>query len=144
MRNQIVNEIHVETDEVRNLKNLAATAIENIGLLKAQRKNAKEMLDAEFQNSQAYVDAKKIVDEKRKSLKVEKEKVLVLQPAIEAERKYKELGEELKETVEALSDYLAEISKQTGQTEIAGVDGKVWQIKRKYTISAGQMRMFQE
>ncbi len=142
MKPQIVNEIHVENETVKSLREMAIAHIEKIEKLKAKRKNNREMIESLLTNIAVYRDAKKVSDSKTHALKVEKMKVMATPEGRQLEEKRDAIKEELKEAESALSDYLGELNRMTGETEIEDNSGKKWSIVKKYKICAGQMKMF--
>lgn len=108
--------------------------IADIDHVKGVLKEQKQMQKDAFQNDKEYHDE----EEKAKEIKRKQNTIrtrLLKAPALEAvTAKIKELQEQSKDMQAALSGYLQEHVRQTGQTMIEGNDGEMYEMVPVYRL----------
>ncbi len=99
--------------------------IARVDKLKEEIRPHKEMLDLTLENDQNY--SEKFQDSKKasKELMIVKKDIMNRPQVKQIVSKIKELRDELKETQEALSDYLREYQRMTGSNQFEGTDGEL-------------------
>lgn len=101
---------------------------------KAQLKEQKQMYKDAFEGDKEYHDENEKVKEINRKKKAIQDR-LVKTPAMEAvTSKVKNLTEELKDMQVALSGYIQEHIRQTGQTMIEGNDGEMYEMVPVYKL----------
>ena len=122
-------EITNQAETLVSLTNLIQNYISSLGKLKQELTENRQMLDDAFNNDTVYkekADKAKEVMKERNTLKQQMAK----QPALLAlAEKIKDLREQIKESQQALSDYLQEYQKLTGATEIEDAEGNINEIR---------------
>jgi len=113
---------------LQNLEQLIKSHIVNIDKLKEETKKFREMLDSIFENDSVYKDHSEKVKEANKIKSQTKQQILKQPQAADLNNKIKDNRQELKDSQNALSDYLREYQRMSGSTEIEMEDGQVREI----------------
>lgn len=108
-----------------NLESMIKTHITNIDRYKTELKKRKEMLNDTFLNDPTYQEHDKDVKDAAKIRNATKSQLMKQPAAADLSAKVKEMSAELKETQDALSDYLREYMRMSGANEIEGEDGDI-------------------
>lgn len=111
-----------------NMEGMIKNYMSSIDRLSAEVKKHKEMLDDIFANDSTFRDHKEKSTEAAKVLAGTKAQILKQPQAADLAEKVKTLKSELKESQDALSDYLQEYARMSGVNEIEGEDGYVREI----------------
>lgn len=126
---KIVNE--APTQIVVEMKRMIADHMDRLRQNKKDLKNAKELIQNSVLNSEKYREAVKLEERHKREKKAEMLRVQSENP--ELMNKIDDLAKEGKELKTALSDYLNEYVRLSGDTEIE-VNGEKYPIKRTASI----------
>lgn len=111
-----------------NMESMIKSHMSEIDKLQEEVKKHKEMLDDIFKNDPTFQEHSELAKEASKVKQNTKKQILKRPAAAELDNKVKSLKSQLKETQNALSDYLQEYARMSGVTEIEGDDGEVREI----------------
>lgn len=121
-------QVNADSDQATillSLEELIKNHIQSLEKLQDELKKHREMFSDAFTNSEAYQDLDKKVKEASKEKNTTRENILK-QPAMQnLAQKIKDINTDLKEKRGALSDYLLEYQRMTGNSEIEGHDGQM-------------------
>lgn len=137
----VVVETHAKSQTEIELKDMILSTLDAVDRMKTERKNLKEMLTASLINDEDYRLAKSIVEEAKKKLILRKNQVLDTKAGKQLSEKHKDAGTELRELTEALSEYLREYVRISGENEIEDNQGRRLSIHPKYAVSKFQMKL---
>jgi len=121
---QVVNQGQVLID----LESMIKSHITTLENSKGELSKLKDMLNGIFENDQTYRDHEEKAKEAAKVKSITKMELLKRPEAGDASEKIKELTQNIKDLDGALSDYLREYQRMSGQTEIEFDDGEVREI----------------
>lgn len=111
-----------------NMASMIKSHISSIEKLQEDMKKHKEMLDDIFKNDPTYQEHSEKAKEAAKIKQNTKAQILKQPQAAELNEKVKSFKSQIKETQDALSDYLQEYARMAGVNEIEGEDGEVREI----------------
>ncbi len=111
-----------------NMESMIKSHISEIDKLNTELKKHKEMLDDIFKNDKTFQDHLEKAKEASKIKQNTKKQILKRPEAADLDNKVKSFKSQVKETQEALSDYLQEYARMSGVNEIEGDDGEVREI----------------
>ena len=111
-----------------NMESMIKSHISEIDKLNTELKKHKEMLDDIFKNDETFQDHSEKAKEANKIKQNTKKQILKRPEAADLDNKVKSFKSQIKETQEALSDYLQEYARMSGINEIEGDDGEVREI----------------
>lgn len=126
---KVVNE--APTQVVIEIKRVIIDHMDKLKQNKKDLKNAKELIQNSVQNSEKYREAVKEEEKHKREKKAEILRVQADNP--ELMNKIDDLAKEGKELKSALSDYLNEYVRLSGDTDIE-VNGEKYPIKRTATV----------
>lgn len=111
-----------------NLESLIKSHLSSISRLQEELKKHREMLNDIFESDETYKNHADAAKEAAK-IKAQTKQQLLKQPSVaDLVGKVKSMQSQLKETQEALSDYLSEYRRLTGISEIEDETGEIRQI----------------
>lgn len=117
-----------------NLTQLINRYVSDIEKSKNQLKEQRQMVKDAFENDAGYAEMNKKVKDLTKERNVIKQKLLKTPAAEAAVAKAQELAAEIKDMETALSGYLQEHLRTTGQRTIEGDDGELREIVPVYRL----------
>lgn len=132
--------MEIDHPNVAPIKASILARLDEIDELKEKIKTAREMLTNAYENDVKFRDAKKSEDKFKREKTAIQDRIKNENPT--ATDKIEELKESLKESTDALSDYLAEFVRLTGKMELRRNDGREVKIVRKFKVSPGQEKLF--
>jgi len=113
---------------ILDLENMIKTNMTTIDSRRNELKKNKEMLSDILGNDPGYKEASDKAKEANKVKAAAKAQVMRAPNAMALSEKVRSLAAEVKESEEALSDYLREYERLSGSNEIEGDDGEVREI----------------
>lgn len=116
------------SDILINMESMIKTHMSALDKLQEEMKKHKEMLDDIFKNDPTYQEHSEKAKEAAKIKQNTKAQILKQAQAAELNGKVKSFKSQIKETQDALSDYLQEYARMAGVNEIEGEDGEVREI----------------
>lgn len=116
------------SDILINMESMIKTHMSSLDKLQEEMKKHKEMLDDIFKNDPTYQEHSEKAKEAAKIKQNTKAQILKQPQAAELNEKVKSFKSQIKETQDALSDYLQEYARMAGVNEIEGEDGEVREI----------------
>lgn len=117
-----------DTSIILNLENLIKNHVSSSDKLRVELKKHKEMIADHFENDATYKLHNERVKEATKLRQQTKTQIMNIPGVKEIAEKIKGMNQDLKESQDALSDYLKEYARLTGTNEIEGEDGEVREI----------------
>lgn len=115
-------------ESIMRLENLINGNIMDLERLQSSLKEQNAMLKDAFENDAEYAEVSEKAREVQKLKKAVKDKI-IQDPAVALlNEKVTDLRAEVKETQEALSDYLTQYYQESGLRQITGTDGEVREI----------------
>lgn len=117
-----------ELDSLTTVTNLVKNYMATITRTKNELSKHKEMLEDALDSNPQYKEA---CDEAKEALKIKadvKRQIMEEEKLMEISAKVKELAGTLKETREALSEYLVEYARLSGSNQIEDEDGQTHEI----------------
>lgn len=111
-----------------NLEQLIKNHIANIDKLTEESRKHKEMLDDIFDNDPTYREHSEAAKEAAKIKSATKAQIMKQPQVAELSEKVKTMRSEIKESKAALSDYLQEYRRMSGQTQIEDDRGEMREI----------------
>lgn len=118
----------VGADDLITLTNLINGYLVQIDREGKELTKHREMLEDSFNNDPTYRDQNDKVKDASKIRNATKAQIMKQPSVMELAGKVKEMAQGLKEAKEALSGYLQEYAKMTGEQSFEGPDGEVQQI----------------
>lgn len=115
-------------DMLINLESMIKTHISAISRLQEELKKHREMLDDIFTNDPTYQEHDKKAKEASKVKQSTRQEILKRPQVATLSEKVKGFRNELKETKDALSDYLREFQRMSGVNEIEDEGGELHEI----------------
>lgn len=116
------------SDILINMESMIKTHMSALDKLQEDMKKHKEMLDDIFKNDSTYQEHSEKAKEAAKIKQNTKAQILKQPQAAQLNEKVKSFKSQIKETQDALSDYLQEYARMAGVNEIEGDDGEVREI----------------
>ncbi len=113
---------------IMELESMIKNSISTIDRNKEELKKLREMIESALTNDERYREAAEKAKETAKEKSKAKVSVMQNQATKNIAEKAKDLALEVKEANLALSEYLREYQRMTGQSEIEGDDGEVREI----------------
>ena len=111
-----------------NLESMIKSHISGLDRLRAELEKHSSMLQDIFDNDPTYKEHAEKAKEATKIKSATKQQILKQPQAAELNQKVKSFKSQIKETQDALSDYLSEYQRMSGVNEIEGEDGEVREI----------------
>lgn len=113
---------------VINLESMIKSHISSLDRLREEMDKHSSMLKDIFENDPTYKEHSERAKEAAKIKSATKAQILKQPQAADLNEKVRSFKSQIKETEDALSDYLGEYQRMTGVNEIEGEDGEVREI----------------
>ena len=117
-----------EADVLLEIEQMIKTNMSGTDKRKVELKKLREMIDSVLQNDETYREHAEKAKEANKVKSATKQQILKDPQNADVVKKANELSAEIKEMNDALSDYLREYQRMSGNNEIEGDDGEVREI----------------
>ena len=115
-------------ESIVNLESMIHRYVNDIGKLKEEIKEQKDMYDSIFEADAAYSTQIQKEEEVKKASTTIKQQLLKTPSAIETSEKLKGMKEEIKDLQTHLSDLLKQYQKASGSNQITREDGEIFEI----------------
>jgi len=121
----IQNDPGEKFESIMRLENLINGNILDLEQLQSSLKEQNAMLKDAFENDAEYSEVSKKAQEVQKLKKAVKDRIIKDPGVALLNEKVTDLRSEVKETQQALSDYLTQYYQESGMRQITGTDGEV-------------------
>lgn len=134
-------QIEQAAETAESLRAIALRQIAQVKELKEQRKQIREQKKNLLENDVLLADAVAAAEERNQEIKQIKAKVVATPEYQQNNVKDKELGDEIRELSDSITNHVVNYTKIAGDY-LEDEEGNELKITHKVTVSSGQMRLF--
>jgi predicted transposase YdaD len=142
MKDQIVIQQQMVAPEINEIIERITYALTELDTKKSKMKANRELIDEMLKNDPAYAQVLETFEAEKMALKKEKDAILGSSEAAEYLEIQDKLKQEISDLQDTLSPALEVLYQKTKSTDFTDATGKKRRILKKFTIAAGQQKMF--